>query len=108
VAPLVLELTGKRTPRVGLEGKFSVYHSAAVAILDGAAGERQYSDSTVRNPKVIALRDRVSAEADASIRDDEAYVKIRLKTATSLKSTSSTRSEASTGRYGQGSEALTD
>jgi 2-methylcitrate dehydratase PrpD len=79
VAPLVLELTGKRTPQVGLEGKFSVYHSAAVAILDGAAGEKQYSDSTVRNPKVIALRDRVSAEADASIRDDEAYVKIRLK-----------------------------
>jgi 2-methylcitrate dehydratase PrpD len=79
VAPLVLELTGKRTPQVGLEGKFSVYHSAAVAILDGAAGERQYSDSTVRNPKVIALRDRVSAEADAAIRDDEAYVKILLK-----------------------------
>src|SRR5690606_28828635 len=24
--PLVLELTGKRTPRTGLEGKFSVYH----------------------------------------------------------------------------------
>ncbi len=40
VAPLVLELTGKRTPRVGLEGKFSVFHSVAVAIIHGAAGER--------------------------------------------------------------------
>ena len=39
VHPLVLELTGKKTPRTGLEGKFSVYHSAAVAIIDGAAGE---------------------------------------------------------------------
>src|SRR6266545_1450789 len=28
---LVLELTGKKTPQVGLESKFSVYHSAAVA-----------------------------------------------------------------------------
>ena len=27
VHPLVLELTGKKTPQVGLEGKFSVYHS---------------------------------------------------------------------------------
>ena len=33
VHPLVLELTGKKTPRSGLEGKFSVYHSAAVAII---------------------------------------------------------------------------
>lgn len=79
VAPLVLELTGKRMPQVGLEGKFSVYHSAAVAILDGAAGEKQYSDGAVRNPKVIALRDRVGAKADVSIRDDEAYARIRLK-----------------------------
>ncbi|MGH9336970.1 MAG: MmgE/PrpD family protein, partial [Vicinamibacteria bacterium] len=27
VHPLVLELTGKKTPAIGLEGKFSVYHS---------------------------------------------------------------------------------
>jgi len=79
VAPLVLELTGKRTPQVGLEGKFSVYHSVAAAILYGAAGEKEYSDSAVKNPKVIALRDRVNASVDASIRDDEAYVSIHLK-----------------------------
>ena len=30
--PLVLELTGKKSPQTGLEGKFSVYHAAAVAI----------------------------------------------------------------------------
>ena len=39
VHPLVLELTGKKTPQVGLEGKFSVYHSAAVAIIHGEGGE---------------------------------------------------------------------
>src|SRR5262249_11072640 len=32
VNPLVLELTGKRAPKTGLEGKFSVYFAAAVAI----------------------------------------------------------------------------
>ncbi len=41
VHPLVLELTGKKTPQVGLEGKFSVYHSAAVALIHGAAGEAE-------------------------------------------------------------------
>src|SRR5579863_9561540 len=50
VHPLVLELTGKKTPRAGLEGKFSVYHAVAVAIVEGAAGERQFSDKAVLNP----------------------------------------------------------
>jgi 2-methylcitrate dehydratase PrpD len=79
VAPLVLELTGKRSPQVGLEGKFSVYHSAAVAIIHGAAGEREYSDARVRDSNVIALRNRVDAVAEPSIRNDEAYVEVRLK-----------------------------
>jgi len=79
VDPLVLELTGKRSPQRGLEGKFSVYHSAAVAILHGRAGEAEYSDSCVRDPRVIALRDRVQAVAEAGIREDEVYVTITLK-----------------------------
>ena len=79
VAPLVLELTGKRTPQVGLEGKFSVFHSCAVAILYGAAGEKEYSDEMVRDPRVIALRDRVDAVIDKKLRDDEVYVRITLK-----------------------------
>ena len=78
VHPLVLELTGKKTPRTGLEGKFSVYHSCAVAIIHGAAGENEYGDSVVADPEVIALRDRISATASQNIREDE--VIIRLKT----------------------------
>ncbi|MGQ0523331.1 MAG: MmgE/PrpD family protein [Betaproteobacteria bacterium] len=77
--PLVLELTGKKTPQLGLEGKFSVYHSAAVAVIHGAAGEAQYSDESVRDPAVIALRDRVSASADASVHEDQVHITIKLK-----------------------------
>ncbi|MBI4206598.1 MAG: MmgE/PrpD family protein [Betaproteobacteria bacterium] len=79
VHPLVLELTGKKTPQVGLEGKFSVYHSAAVAIIHGAAGEAQYSDACVRDPNVIALRDRVSASVDQAMHEDQVRVVIKLK-----------------------------
>jgi 2-methylcitrate dehydratase PrpD len=76
--PLVLELTGKKTPQVGLEGKFSVYHSCAVAIIHGAAGEREYSDEAVRDPRVIALRDRVTAIADKGVHEDAVFVTVTL------------------------------
>jgi 2-methylcitrate dehydratase PrpD len=79
VHPLVVELTGKKTPQVGLEGKFSVFHSAAVAIIHGAAGEAEYSDAIVRDPAVMALRDRVSATVDKSVHEDQAHIAIRLK-----------------------------
>jgi len=84
VHPLVLELTGKKTPQVGLEGKFSIYHSAAVAIIHGAAGEAQYSDEVVRDPKVIALRNRVTAAVDRGVHEDQAHVSIRLKNGKTL------------------------
>ena len=78
VHPLVLELTAKKTPRTGLEGKFSVYHSAAVAIIDGAAGESQYSDDRVRDAVVIRLRDSVHAKVGAGLHEDQARITIRL------------------------------
>ena len=44
---LVLELTGKTAPKTGLEGKFSVYHAAAMAFIEGDGGEAQFSDRAV-------------------------------------------------------------
>jgi 2-methylcitrate dehydratase PrpD len=84
VHPLVLELTGKKTPQTGLEGKFSVYHSAAVAIIHGAAGEPEYSDAVVCDSRVIALRDRVSAAADPRVHEDQVHITIRVKTGKTL------------------------
>jgi 2-methylcitrate dehydratase PrpD len=79
VHPLVLELTGRKTPKAGLEGKFSVYHSCAAAILLGEGGEAAYSDAMVRNPRVMALRDRVSATVDAGIHEDQVRLTMTLK-----------------------------
>ncbi len=67
VHPIVMELTGKREPASGLEGKFSVYHSAAVALLDGAGGEAQFGDARVTAPEVVALRQRVTATIDPAM-----------------------------------------
>src|SRR5204862_1435381 len=44
VNPLVLAITGVIDPSTGLQSKFSTLHSAAVALIDGAAGTAQYSD----------------------------------------------------------------
>jgi len=78
INPLVLELTGNKAPQRGLEGKFSVYHSAAVAVLHGAAGEAQYSDDVIRDPEVIALRQKVEVQSLAHIGNTAARVSIRL------------------------------
>ena len=39
---LVLELTGKKEPEDGLQGKFSVYHGCAAGFIFGRAGEDEY------------------------------------------------------------------
>jgi 2-methylcitrate dehydratase PrpD len=79
VNPLALELTGRKTPQTGLEGKFSIYHATAAAIVEGEAGERQFSDGTVRNPAIMALRDRVTATVDTSVAEDQVRISITLK-----------------------------
>ena len=79
VHPLVLELTGKRTPQTGLEGKFSVYFAAAIAIVAGAAGPKQFSDTLVRDPAVVALRDRVVPTVTPGIGEAQVRAVITLK-----------------------------
>jgi 2-methylcitrate dehydratase PrpD len=79
VHPLVLELTGKRRPQTGLEGKFSVYFAAAVAVAAGAAGVKEFSDEWVRRPAVVALQDRVVATVHPDIGEAQARATITLK-----------------------------
>ena len=74
--PLVLELTGKIAPKTGLEGKFSVYHAAACALLHGDGAPTAFTDEVVNLPELVALRQKVRATADPAIH--EASVEIRV------------------------------
>ena len=76
VHPLVLSITGVIEPSTGLQSKFSTVHSAAVALIDGSAGVAQYSDAKAADPVVAALRRKVKAVADDTLRNDEAYATI--------------------------------
>jgi 2-methylcitrate dehydratase PrpD len=85
VHPLVLELTGKKTPQDGLQGKFSVYHGCAVGLLFGRAGEEEFSDHIVRREDVVRLRDKVQAVVDTSVREESVYVTAHLTDGRSVK-----------------------
>jgi 2-methylcitrate dehydratase PrpD len=79
IHPRVMQVAAIKEPNTGLEGKFSIYHSAAVAIVDGAAGERQFGDESVRAPATVELRRRVFPTIDPMIGKDQARVTILLK-----------------------------
>ena len=78
VHPLVIELTGKKNPQEGLEGKFSVYHAVAIALIEGAGGEKQFSDRAVRDPAVIALRSKVFPVIDPTIKPEQVEMTIEM------------------------------
>ncbi len=79
VHPLVLELTGKKSPTTGLESKFSVYFAAALAMVVGSAGMRDFSDANAKNPTIVALRDRVTATVDSTLKEEQVRATIVLK-----------------------------
>lgn len=79
VHSLVLELTGKKEPQDGLQGKFSVYHGCAAGLLFGRAGEAEYDDAIVRREDVAALRRKVVATVDDSIDEASADVTAVLR-----------------------------
>jgi len=72
VHSLVLELTGKKEPADGLQGKFSVYHGVSAGLIFGRAGEPEYADEIVNREDVVALRRKVVATVVDDI--DEASV----------------------------------
>lgn len=79
VHSLVLELTGKKEPQDGLQGKFSVYHGFAAGLIFGRASEPEFEDAIVRREDVTALRRKVVATVDDSIGEASADVTAILK-----------------------------
>ena len=78
VNPFVLQATGRKEPKTGLEGKFSAYHCAAVALIDGTARMLQFTDERVNDPQVTALRRKVFLQADEAIPKHECRAAVIL------------------------------
>jgi 2-methylcitrate dehydratase PrpD len=78
VAPLVMDLCGKKAITKGLEGKFSVVHGAAIGLVRGKAGIQEYTDEAVNDPVIRRVRESVTAKGDPSITDDQAHIEVTL------------------------------
>ena len=84
VAPLVLDLCNQRDITKGLQGKFSVYHGAAIGLVRGRAGLAEYSDDAVNDPQVKRVRERTTAVGDAQITEDQAHIEVELTSGETL------------------------
>ncbi|KAF2653789.1 2-methylcitrate dehydratase PrpD [Lophiostoma macrostomum CBS 122681] len=84
VNPEVLVLTGKADPQTGLEGKFSIYHAAAVGLLYEEATPTQFSDEVVKNTTVVDMRKKVNVTEDEGVPTDAAYVTVEFEDGTKL------------------------
>ncbi|MEM9683558.1 MAG: MmgE/PrpD family protein, partial [Pseudomonadota bacterium] len=72
VHPHAVTITGVVEPTTGLQSKFSIYHSAAVAFVARAAGIQQYSDARAVAPEIVALRRKVEVIQDEGLEKDQA------------------------------------
>jgi 2-methylcitrate dehydratase PrpD len=78
VAPLVMDLCGKKSITRGLEGKFSVVHGAAIGLVRGKGGIQEYTDEAVNDPAIRRVRETVSATGDPTITEDQAHIEVTL------------------------------
>ena len=77
--PLLGERADRPAPRNGRDASLSVQHCCAIAFVEGAAGLRQFTDATVSNPGVVALRQRVALERDVAVGVEEAHVEVSTR-----------------------------
>jgi 2-methylcitrate dehydratase PrpD len=80
VAPLVMDLCNQQNITRGLQGKFSVYHGAAVGLVRGKAGIGEYTDEAVNDPAIKRVRESATAVGDSSVTEDQASIEVELVT----------------------------
>jgi 2-methylcitrate dehydratase PrpD len=75
----VLDLCNQQNITKGLQGKFSVYHGAAVGLVRGKGGLREYTDEAVNDPAIKRVRELTTATGDPSITEDQAHIEVELR-----------------------------
>jgi 2-methylcitrate dehydratase PrpD len=79
VAPLVKDLCNKKDISAGLEGKFSIYHAAAIGLGRGKGGLAEFTDEAIIDPVLKELREVTNAVGDPAVNEDSVVVEVRLK-----------------------------
>lgn len=79
VPPGHLSVCAIPEPVTGLEGKFSLRYTAALALTGDRTGPSAFTDELVREPGLVALRDRVAVVPDAKLYGPAARVTVTLR-----------------------------
>lgn len=78
VAPLVMDIAGKKNPKTALEGKFSVNYCIGVALAEGEVGEDKFTDQRMYDETLSNLQKLISIEVDPEF--DNTTAELTLKT----------------------------
>jgi len=73
------DAANQKHPQTGLAAKFSVTFCAALALLEGSAGESLFQDANTGNAKILDIMQRVDVEEIPDQKDSEARVTIILR-----------------------------
>lgn len=79
VHPHVISATGKTELHTELDAKFSVYHCAAVALVDGQVSLAQFERARIDDPAVVVLRRRVTTTVTPGLARDQTRVTVTLR-----------------------------
>lgn len=74
--PETLRLTANRSPRTGLEAKFSVFHAVAKAFLDGHVSPASFTDAAVTDSRTRSLWEKVEVQVEPAFHQGEARVEV--------------------------------
>ena len=84
VAPIVFELCMKKHLKVGLEGKFSIYHAVAIGLVRGRASLDEFTEAAVIDPALMRIRDLTIPHSNSEIADDEVMVEVTMNDGTRI------------------------
>jgi 2-methylcitrate dehydratase PrpD len=79
VSPLCMTVTDHSDPKNGLEGKFSIYFCAALALLEGKIQEGQFTQKKIYHQRIRDLMKKIRASDNDSLKETEANVVIQFK-----------------------------
>jgi 2-methylcitrate dehydratase PrpD len=84
IGPVASTAAAIKEPKLGVEGKFSVWFLAALALAEGSVTLDKFTDEKVNNPQLVKLRKKIKTQLDPRI-GFGARFRIKMKDGTEYK-----------------------
>ncbi|RLB81116.1 MAG: hypothetical protein DRH24_09540 [Deltaproteobacteria bacterium] len=84
IGPVASTAASIAKPKLGVEGKFSVWFLAALALAEGNITADKFTDEKVNNPKLVNLRKKIHTSLDPRIKFG-ARMSVKMKDGTEYK-----------------------